>query len=1037
MRKTALLCVAILLATVAYSQKRKNKSSNTITYDESLYSALEWREVGPFRGGRSCAVTGVPDKPNLFYMGATGGGVWQSIDGGQSWKNISDGFFGGSIGAIAVAGSDPNILYVGTGENTLRGNVSPGYGGVFKSYDGGKSWKSVGLANGRHIGRIRVHPENADIVYVSVIGDIFKDSPDRGVYKTTDGGKTWKKVLYVSPKAGAMDLAFEPGNPRVLYASTWNVRRTPYSFSSGGDGSGLWKSTDEGETWTQISRNKGLPKGTLGIIGVAVSPVNPNRVWAQVEAKDGGLFRSEDAGNTWTKVNGDRSLRQRAWYYTRIYADPQNVDRVYVLNVRFWKSDDGGKSFKSISTPHGDHHDLWIAPENNERLVVGDDGGAQVSFDGGTNWSTYLNQPTAQFYRVTTDNAFPYRIYAAQQDNSTIRISHRTKGGQIGGKDWESTAGGESAHIAVDPENNDVVYGGSYGGYLTQVNHTTDQVRVINVWPDNPMGHGAEDMKYRFQWNFPIFFSPHNPKKLYTTSNHLHVTYNEGQTWEVISPDLTRAEPEKLGPSGGPITKDNTAVEYYATIFAACESPYEEGLIWAGSDDGLVHVSKDGGKNWENVTPPDAPKYLMYNSIDPDPFVKGGAYLAGTLYKDGDYRPYLYKTKDYGKTWTKITNGIKDDHFTRVVRADPNKKGLLYAGTESGMYLSFDDGASWSSFQLNLPLTPITDLTIKNNNLIAATQGRSLWIIDDLKILHQMNNSLEAKPFHLFEPMEAYRIGYTGGRKSLKAGQNHHSGVMLYYFLKNEPQEGDTISMTFMEMDGDTIKEFSNVDKKNRLKVKKGSNKFLWNMQYPDAKGFDGLIMWSGGLRGPKAIPGTYKAVLTVNGEPQEIVFEIKKDPRSKSAMDDMKAQFDFLITVRDKLTEMHQTINEIRSARKQMMDFKSRIKGKAVLQDIVAQIDSVNKDMTAIEEALYQTKNKSQQDPLNFPIQLNDKLAGLANVSGGGEWKPTDQAVAVKVELMKLIDGQIFQWGQIKSKDITAINQMIREKQIDRIILD
>ena len=994
MKRLILLCLVIFLTTVAYSQKRKNKTTtNTIHYDESVYNALKWREIGPFRGGRSCAVTGVPGQPNLFYMGATGGGIWQSIDGGQSWKNISDGFFGGSIGAIAVAPSNPNILYVGTGENTLRGNVSPGYGGIFKSYDGGKSWEPAGLKNARHVGRIRIHPKDPNTAYVSVIGDIFKDSEERGVYKTTDGGKTWKKSLYVSPIAGAMDLAFEPGNPRVLYASTWNVRRTPYSFSSGGEGSGLWKSTDEGENWTEISRNKGLPKGTLGIIGVAVSPVDPNRVWAQVEAENGGLFRSEDAGQTWTKVNEDRSLRQRAWYYTRIYADPQNVDRVYVLNVRFWKSDDGGKTFKSIGTPHGDHHDLWIAPKDNKRLVVGDDGGAQVSFDGGTNWSTYLNQPTAQFYRVTTDNAFPYRIYAAQQDNSTIRIPHRTDGWQIGERDWEPTAGGESAHIAIDPENNDMVYGGSYGGFLTQVNHATDQVRAINVWPDNPMGHGAEGMKYRFQWNFPIFFSPHNPGKLYTTSNHLHVTYNEGQTWEVISPDLTRAEPEKLGPSGGPITKDNTAVEYYATIFAACESPYEEGLIWAGSDDGLVHVSRDGGKNWENVTPPGAPKYLMYNSIDPDPFVKGGAYLAGTLYKDGDYNPYLFKTKDYGKTWTMITNGIKEDHFTRVVRADPIRKGLLYAGTESGMYISFDDGASWNDFQLNLPLTPITDLTIKNNNLIAATQGRSLWIIDDLKILHQLDNQLSSKPFHLFEPMEAYRMGFTGERSSLKAGQNHHSGMMLYYFLKEEPQEKDTISLTFLEMDGDTIRTFSNLDKKNKLMVKKGSNKFLWNMQYPDAEGFDGLIMWSGGLGGPKALPGAYKAILDLNGEQQEVTFEIKKDPRSKSTQDDLKKQFDFLITVRDKLTEMHQAIKDIRSVRKQMKGFQSRIKNKVELKDIVAQIDSVNADMTAIEEALYQTKNKSRQDPLNFPIRLNDKLAGLAGISEWGDWRPTDQA--------------------------------------------
>ena len=666
-----LYLVLLLFPLVTFSQRKNRTNPVTLSYDTTLFSAVKWRQIGPFRGGRSCAVTGVSGQPNLYYMGTTGGGVWKSIDGGQSWKNISDGFFGGTIGAIAVAESNNNIIYAGTGENTLRGNVSSGYGGVFKSVDGGKTWEPLGLDQSMHIGRIRIHPTNPDIVYVAVIGNLFKDTAERGVYKTTDGGQSWRKVLYVSDKAGAMDLVFEPGNPRVLYASTWNVRRTPYDFSSGGPGSGLWKSTDEGETWTNISERKGLPEGPLGIIGVAVSPAKPDRVWAQIEAKEGGLFRSDDAGKTWVKINEDRNLRQRAWYYTRVYADPINEDKVYVLNVRFWRSDDGGKNFKNIDTPHGDHHDLWIAPENSDRMIVGDDGGGQVSFDGGTNWSTYQNQPTAQFYRVTTDDAFPYRIYAAQQDNSTIRIAHRTNGSYIGNRDWESTAGGESAHLAIDPTNNDIVYGGSYGGYLTQVNHQTDQIRIINVWPDNPMGHGAEDMKYRFQWNFPIFFSPHDPKKLYTTSNHVHVSTNEGQSWEVISEDLTRAEPGKLVPSGGPITKDNTAVEYYATIFTACESWKEEGLLWTGSDDGLIHVSRDAGKTWKNVTPPDAPKYIMWNSVEVNPFEEGGAYFAGTLYKAGDFKPYIYKTSDYGTTWTKITNGITLNHFHQSGESRP------------------------------------------------------------------------------------------------------------------------------------------------------------------------------------------------------------------------------------------------------------------------------------------------------------------------------------------------------------------------------
>ncbi len=655
---------------------------------------MEWRCIGPFRGGRSAAVTGVPGRPNLYYFGSTGGGVWKTENGGQTWENISDGYFGGSIGAVEVSKSDPNVIYVGGGEKTLRGNVSYGYG-VWKSVDGGETWKNVGLNNSRHISRIRIHPDNPDIAYTAVIGDIYKPTPERGVYRTTDGGKSWDRVLFANDQAGAVDLILDPNNPRIMFASTWRVKRTPYSLESGGEGSALWKSTDSGETWTNISSSKGLPEDLLGIIGITVSPVNSKRVFAIIEAKDGGVFRSDDGGKNWSRVNESRSLRQRAWYYSRIYADTKDEDIVYVVNVAYHRSKDGGKSFEAFSAPHGDHHDLWIAPENNQRMIIGDDGGAQVSVDGGKNWSTYYNQPTAQFYRVTTDNHFPYRIYGAQQDNSTVRILHRTEGGSIGPDDWEPTAGGESAHIAVDPGNNEVVYGGSYGGFLTRVDHSNEQVRAVNVWPDNPMGYGAEGMKYRFQWNFPIFFSSHNPKKLYAASNHLHTSTNGGQSWEVISPDLTRNDSSKLISSGGPITKDNTGVEYYCTIFAAVESLHEEGVIWTGSDDGLVYITKDGGQNWTNVTPSGLPEWIMINSLEVDPFNKGGLYLAATMYKSGDYSPYLYRTLDYGNTWEKITEGIDKGHFTRVIRADPGRKGLLYCGTESGMYISYDDGQSW------------------------------------------------------------------------------------------------------------------------------------------------------------------------------------------------------------------------------------------------------------------------------------------------------------------------------------------------------
>ncbi|MFT4535031.1 MAG: photosystem II stability/assembly factor-like uncharacterized protein, partial [Saprospiraceae bacterium] len=631
MKRSIFLILFILIGlsdNQLFAQYEKDKNSS--------YGSVEWRNIGPYRGGRSCAVTGVSGKPNLFYFGAAGGGIWKTTNGGRAWENISDGFFGGSIGSIAVAASDANVIYVGGGEKTVRGNVSFGYG-VWKSENAGKTWANMGLNTSRHISRIRIHPKNPDIVYAAVMGDLYKGTQDRGVYKSMNGGKTWKKVLFANQDAGAVDLVIDPTNHRTLYATTWNIRRTPYSLSSGGDGSALWKSTDQGESWKNISDAKGLPKGVWGIAGVAVSPVDGERVFAMIEHENGGLYRSDDGGKNWTKINSERKLRQRAWYYTRLYADTEDIDAVYVLNVRYHKSTDGGKTFSTHNAPHGDHHDLWIAPENPNRMIIGDDGGAQVTYDGGETWSTYHNQPTSQFYRIITDNHFPYRIYVAQQDNSTLRIPHRTTGGTIDEDDWQRSAGGESAHIAIDPNDNDIVYGGSYDGFLTRLNHRTGSVRAVNVWPDNVMGHGVEDMKYRFQWNFPIFFSKHDDKKLYTGSQHLHVSTDEGQSWKVISPDLTRNEPEKQKSSGGPITQDNTSVEYYATIFAAQESSLKEGLIWVGSDDGRIHVTQDAGESWTDVTSPKMPKYLMINSIEPSPYDEGTCYVAGTLYKAGDY----------------------------------------------------------------------------------------------------------------------------------------------------------------------------------------------------------------------------------------------------------------------------------------------------------------------------------------------------------------------------------------------------------------
>lgn len=1004
------------------------------TYDASLFDALSYREIGPFRGGRSAAVTGVPGKPNLFYFGATGGGVWKTIDGGRHWENISDGYFGGSIGAIAVSKSDPNVLYAGGGEQTVRGNVSSGFG-MWKSEDAGKTWSFAGLPKSRHIPRIVVDPNDHEVVYAAVLGDLYKPTTERGVYKSTDGGKQWKRVLFANENAGATDLIIDPNNPRVLYASTWNVRRTPYSLSSGGPGSALWKSTDYGETWTEISTQDGFPEGTLGIIGITVSPANSERLWAMVEHKEkGGVYRSENGGQSWKLMNSDRNLRQRAWYYTRIFADTQDPETVYVLNVRYHKSTDGGKTFSSSNAPHGDHHDLWIAPEDPSSMIMGDDGGAQVTYDGGETWSTYHNQPTAQFYRVTTDDSFPYRIYAAQQDNSTIRIRHRTESGSISEDDWEETAGGESAHIAVDPLNNDIVYGGSYDGFLTRYNHQKNTVRSVSVWPDNPMGHGAEDFKYRFQWNFPIFFSPHNPKKIYAASNHLHASTDQGASWQLISPDLTRNDPSKLGSSGGPITQDNTSVEYYCTIFAAAESPLVEGLLYTGSDDGLVHISQDGGKSWTNITPKDWPQWMMVNSIEPSRHEPGTCYVAGTRYKLGDYTPYLYKTNDYGKSWQRITKGIENEHFTRVLREDLTQRGLLYAGTEAGMYVSFDDGGQWQKFQLNLPQVPITDLTLKNNDLIVATQGRSLWMIDDLSVLHQLREAKGNENF-LFKPKDAYRMGGRSRAGSLTQGTNHPNGVMVYYSVADP--ENSEVSLSFLTLNNDTIKRFSNKDKKNKLEVKKGHNLMVWDLQGEGAERLDGMILWWASTEAPKAVPGNYAVVLQVNDQVMRRQFTVLADPNSETDLSGMQRQFEFISSVNATVDKAHKSIKKIRDINTQLQAFKTRYGENSQVTSLVEDASNLSKELTAIEEALYQTKNRSGQDPLNFPIKLTNKLAHLNALVGMDDFPPTQQDVAVKNELTQAIDAELNKFNALISDEIKAFNAAFRQMNLDYLFVE
>ncbi|MEM1127812.1 MAG: glycosyl hydrolase [Bacteroidota bacterium] len=1035
MRTATTFLIALMLTALGADVQ----AQPTTDYDEALYSALEYRSVGPYRGGRSAAVAGVADQPNLFYMGAAGGGVWRTTDAGNSWENISDGYFGGSIGAVAVSAWDPNVIYVGGGEKTVRGNVSHGYG-IWKSVDAGQTWAQMGLEDTRHIARIRIHPKNPDVAYAAVMGSLYGAGEERGVYRTTDGGENWERVLFANADAGAVDLVMDPSNPRILYASTWRIRRTPYSLSSGGDGSALWKSTDGGDTWAEITgQDNGLPTGILGIIGVTVSPANPQRVWAIVEAENGGVFRSENGGTSWRKINSDRNLRQRAWYYTRIYADPQNEDQVYVLNVQFWRSKDGGVSYESISTPHGDHHDLWINPHDPETYVIADDGGAQVSTDHGETFTTYYNQPTAQFYRVTTDNHVPYRIYGAQQDNSTLRVLHRSDAGRITEADWEPSAGGESGWLAPKPDNPEIVFGGSYGGFLTRVNHASNEVRAVNVWPDNPMGHGAEGMKYRFQWNFPIVYSEHNPDVLYTAGNHLFKTTNEGQSWEIISPDLTRADASKLGPSGGPITKDNTGVEYYATIFAFAESPFDENVLWVGSDDGLVHITQDGGQTWQDITPPASmlPEWMQINEIVAHPFEEGGAYMAGTRYKSDDFTPYLYKTTDFGQTWMRIDDGIDREHFTRSIQPDPGREGLLYAGTESGMYVSFDDGASWKSFQLNLPVVPITDLTIKDNDLVVATQGRSFWVIDDLTPLHQLDETVASAGMHVFEPRPTVRWSGMGRGLPGPAGENPPSGVVLRYYLAEAPAADTEVALHFMEEDGTVIKSFTPGNGREAVSVEAGMNQFVWNMRYPNAETFDGMILWSGNTRGPQAVPGMYQARLVVGDDSMTVPVEIVKDPRIESSVADLQAQFDFLMEVQSTFNETTEAIQQIREVRDQVGAIAERIDGHEGAEAIQEAGEALVAKMGEVEKALYQTQNQSRQDPLNFPIRLNNKLAAVGSTAAIGAWRPTDQAIAVKNELTAEIRAELSTLRSLMQSDLPAYNRMVREANVPAIILE
>lgn len=1061
-RKTTLLSFAVLILATLFNIGLSNSANAQVfghgqdisnpDYEQTLFQELEYRNIGPFRGGRSVAVSGHADQPHTYYTGFTGGGVYKTTDGGINWYNVSDGFFKtGSVGAISVAPSNPNVIYTGMGETCIRGNMSAG-DGMYRSVDGGKTWEHIGLGDSHFIGEIVVHPDNEDVVWVAVLGHTFgnEGNSERGVFKTTDGGENWERVLYHNERTGAVDIEVDPNNPRILYASLWEAYRNPWEMSSGGEGSGLYKSTDGGENWENISQRPGLPKGISGKIGVAISPLNSERIWTIIENNNGGLFRSDDGGETWSRTTADRNLRQRAWYYTHVVAGTNHEDEVYVLNVGFHKSTDGGNSFERIGTPHGDHHDLWISPNDGNRMVIADDGGGQVSYNGGKSWSSYYTSATAQFYQVITDNQFPYRIYGAQQDNSTVGILSRTADGGITERDWAPVAGGESGYIAPDPDDPNVTFGGSYGGYFNKFNDFTNQSDRIDVWPDNPMGAGAEDLKYRFQWTFPIYISPHDSDVLYSTSQYVHRSYDEGMSWETISDDLTRNDKSKQGESGGPITKDDTSVEYYNTIFTFAESTVQPGVLWTGADDGLIHVSRDNGETWTEVTPDGMPE-AMASIIDPSPHDAGTAYLAATRYKFDDFSPMLYKTTNYGRSWTKITNGIPEGDFTRVIREDPNKQGLLYAGTETGVYVSFNDGDKWQPLQLNLPAVPITDLSVhkRDKDLIIATQGRSFWILDDLSVLHQLSDEVRNSDHYLFKPEKTYLFGrHSEPSPGDTFGENPKDGVVVYYNLTDVSDS--EVKLQFLESDGTVIRTFSSEETLEGRQVKEsdefyekphnvpsdvvstkqGNNTFEWNMRYPGATNLDGRqILWAGNTTGPRAIPGTYQVQLIVD---DEVVgtqdFELVKDPRIETTQEDFQAQFDLHQTIIAKLDTTHKTINRIREVRAQIHEVKSDYSDNTEIQE---RADAMLKVLEEVEGALMQTKAESYQDVLNFPIKLNNKLASLASTVATGDNRPTQQQYEVFVDLENQVDEQFERLEPIFEGELPDLIQEIEQRSI------
>lgn len=1042
MKKLLVILLALCCVVPLTAQKKKKKAESQ-TFDASVYEGLKWRNIGPTRGGRSVTSTGVVSDPMTYYMGTTGGGIWKTNDAGITWKNISDGQLKtGTVGAIAVSESDPNVIYVGMGEHAVRGVMTSSGDGVYKSTDAGKTWKHIGLDKSMHISDVIIHPKNPETVYVAVQGALYGPSQERGIYKSTDGGNSWNRVLYAASNTGASSLSMDMNNPRILYASMWEHQRYPWTVSSGGPNSGLYKSVDAGETWEKME--EGLPE-EFGKSGISVSRANSNRVFAIVEAegKKSGLYRSDDAGKKWSQVNSSRVLITRSWYYMEVFADPQDENKVYVLNAPAMKSIDGGRSFQNMSTPHGDNHHLWINPTNNQLMINSNDGGSNVSLNGGQSWSTQQNQATAQFYRVITDNQVPYNVYGGQQDNSAIAIPSRTNGWGIGWKDWYSVAGCESAYLAFDPENPEVIYGGCYQGIIERWVKATDEGKLIMQYPEERLSGIPKDFKYRFNWNAPIIASPHDPNTIYHAGNVVFKTTDGGQNWETISPDLTRNDTTKQGPGGRPYTNEAAGGENYNTLMYLVESQHEEGVLWAGSDDGLVHITRNGGDSWTNVTPGGLQEGII-NSIEVSPHDAATAYITVMRYKFNDLTPLAFKTSDYGTTWTKITNGLDDPNgFVRVIRADPEIKGLLYAGTETGLYISSDDGASWSKLQLNLPLVPINDLTIRQNDLIAATAGRSFWILDDLSAIQQTAGKTDMS-VGIFAKSDQYRI--LGGSAPLDAGRNPASGITFDYYLPEELP--DSVAMKIEIRDGeDVIRSYSNQKDEGfktwqggpptpaLLPTKKGVNRFTWDFKRETLPAVDGVFTF-GDYSGSRVAPGTYTVRMMTENDTLNLTVNVLSLPNQSYSNAVWNEQQQMLTAIEGMIKDMHESVNTMRSAKGQLKVYqkllKSNEEAKVLLDTAQALIGKIEK----WENQLIQPKQETFQDVINFQNKLNSQLMSLKSFIDVADPRVTSGAKDRYNDLKGEWESYADRKKQLIDVELKAFNDLYEELDLPAVIL-